>query len=422
MHVKSLKVRNFKSFGNLNVCLGNLNVLIGANASGKSNFIQIFRFLKDIKTLGLDNAISIQGGSDYLRNMNINKTEPLSIHIVLENKTHLGIIRRIREQFIGIRPYETIYEFEINFRKRKNGFEIVKDVVTHKCHFDELKIHLSKKKKAGTTEKIKAIGQGEIKLSHVDKKIKVTVEKNFESPIEERDIYPAFPEEEFPRNTLLLETSLIHLPPYQDIFTDIAIYDFDPKLPKKAASLAGKAELEEDGSNLSIALKKLIENQESKRKLFNLIIELLPFISKLDVETFTDKSLLFKLQEKYFKKQYIPASLISDGTINITALIIALYFEKKYLTIIEEPERNIHPYLIAKIMTMMKEASQNKQIILTTHNPEIIKNTDLENILLVSRNEENGHSIISKPANSKQVNIFLKNEIGLEELYIQNLL
>ena len=127
------------------------------------------------------------------------------------------------------------------------------------------------------------------------------------------------------------------------------------------------------------------------------------------------------LFEIYFQKQYLPASLISDGTINITALIIALYFERKPLTIIEEPDRNIHPYLISKVINMMKDASQNKQVIVTTHNPEIVKYAGLENILFVSRCKE-GFSIISRPGDKEEVKIFLKNEIGIEELYVQNLL
>lgn len=86
-----------------------------------------------------------------------------------------------------------------------------------------------------------------------------------------------------------------------------------------------------------------MENREARRKFLNLQKELLPFIGDLDVEKFADRSLLFKLQEMHFKDQYLPASLISDGTINIIVLIVALYFEQKELTIIEEPERNIHP-------------------------------------------------------------------------------
>jgi hypothetical protein len=70
---------------------------------------------------------------------------------------------------------------------------------------------------------------------------------------------------------------------------------------------------------------------------------------------------------------------------------------------------------------MMKDASQKKQIIVTTHNSEIVKHMDLENLLLMSRDEK-GFSMISRPADKEEVKTFLKNEIGIEELYVQNLL
>jgi predicted ATP-dependent endonuclease of OLD family len=69
----------------------------------------------------------------------------------------------------------------------------------------------------------------------------------------------------------------------------------------------------------------------------------------------------------------------------------------------------------------MKDASIKKQIIVTTHNPEMVKNADLENILLVSRDKD-GFSTISRPAEKEEVKTFLKNEIGIEDLYVQNLL
>lgn len=69
----------------------------------------------------------------------------------------------------------------------------------------------------------------------------------------------------------------------------------------------------------------------------------------------------------------------------------------------------------------MKDASREKQIIVTTHNPEIVKHADLKDILLISRNKE-GFSTISKPGEKEDVKTFLKNEIGVEELYVQNLL
>ncbi len=93
------------------------------------------------------------------------------------------------------------------------------------------------------------------------------------------------------------------------------------------------------------------------------------------------------------------------------------------MIVIEEPERNIHPYLISKIVEMMVDVSErlNKQIIVTTHNPEVVRYTDIDNILLVYRNDK-GFSQISRPAEKEEVKIFLENEMGIEELYVQNLL
>jgi hypothetical protein len=57
----------------------------------------------------------------------------------------------------------------------------------------------------------------------------------------------------------------------------------------------------------------------------------------------------------------------------------------------------------------------------TTHSAEVVKHTRLDDILLISRDSE-GFSIISRPGDKEEVRTFLENEIGIEELYIQNLL
>jgi len=419
MSIKRIEAKNFKSFKELKIDLGKFNVVIGANASGKSNFVHIFEFLRDITSSGLDNAVSMQGGVEYLRNMNIGASKPLSIKVV-SDKEFRWLGRRTKAGLIGIRTYETIYEFALRFNKRGSGFKIVKDELSQKCKF----FKLERKGKKIVEKEI--LGEGEILISRSNGRVKINLNIPPKVPLKKEDIFPSFlREEKLPEHTLLLETPyfFISIPPLESIFSEISIYDFDPKLPKKATPITGKAELEEDGNNLSIILKNITENREKKRKLFNLVKDLLPFVEDVDVEKFADKSLLFKLKESYFKTQYLPASLISDGTINMTALIVALYFEKKPFIIIEEPERNIHPSLISKVVEMMKDASktQEKQIVVTTHNPEFVKYAGLENILLVSRNEE-GFSTVSRPADKEEVRTFLKNNIGIEELYIQNLL
>jgi predicted ATP-dependent endonuclease of OLD family len=57
----------------------------------------------------------------------------------------------------------------------------------------------------------------------------------------------------------------------------------------------------------------------------------------------------------------------------------------------------------------------------TTHSSEVVRHAPLEDILLISRDSE-GFSVISRPADKEEVQTFLANEIGIEELYIQNLL
>ena len=415
MSIKRIEVKNFKSFKELKIDPGKFNVIIGANASGKSNFVHIFEFLRDIASSGLDNAISMQGGVEYLRNMNIGASEPLSIKVVSDKG--FGLLGRTKVGLIGIKTYEATYEFALRFNKRGSGFRIVKDELSQKCKFFKLE-------RKGEKIKEKEIpGDGEILISRSSGRVKIVLNIPPNVPLKKEDIFPPFlQEEKLPEHKLLLET-LYFPPPLEEIFSEISIYDFDPKLLKKATPITGKAELEENGNNLSIILKNITENRERRRKLFNLVKDLLPFVENLDVEKFADKSLLFKLKESYFKTQYLPASLISDGTINMTALIVALYFEKKPFVIIEEPERNIHPYLISKVVEMMRDASQTqeKQIVVTTHNPEFVKYAGLENILLVSRNED-GFSTVSRPADKEEVKTFLKNDIGIEELYIQNLL
>lgn len=96
MPIREISVSNFKSFRELRIEPDNFNIVIGSNASGKSNLIQIFKFLRDIAKYGLNNAISLQGGVEYLRNTNIGVQEPLTFRI-------LYLLDEKREDVIGLK-------------------------------------------------------------------------------------------------------------------------------------------------------------------------------------------------------------------------------------------------------------------------------------------------------------------------------
>lgn len=408
MAIKKVRISNFKSFKDVEIELGKLNVLIGPNASGKSNFIEIFRFLRDIVMYGLNNAIFMQGGVKYFRNVKIGSSRDFSLRIVYDQEFMFQITKERRP--IMIKTNEAIYEFSLVFNDREEEFEISKDTLTLQCEF--LEMETSNKK-----EKTIEIGTGEIKISNVKGKLK------YDLNLPENDIFPIFSTEmDIPSKTLLVETSLFFfMPLFEKFVKNIPVYNFDSKQPRRIAPITGKMELEEDGSNLAVVLENLTKNKEKKRKLSNLIDCLLPFIDDLTVERFVDKSLRLRFRETYTSEQYLSTSVISDGTTNMIALIIALYFEEKPLIIIEEPERSVHPSLVSRIMGMLKEASEKKQIIVTTYSPEIVKYADLEDLLFIYRDKE-GFSAISRPGEKEGVKTFLENEIGIEELYIQNLL
>ena len=341
--------------------------------------------------------------------MGIDAGEPISLKIVLDD---VNFVRQLDEStFMQIK--EIRYSFEISLKPKTSDFNIIKENLTCQYTF------FNYERKKESLEIKEKIGTGQFALFRKNGQIEIDRKKPDSVKFEEDNIWPIFLDKEaFPIQLILGLPIFAFLA--GSALENITIYNFDPKLSKRAVAITGRAVLEANGENLAIVLKNILENKKKRKKLYNLVQDLLPFVDALDVDRLTDKSLLFNLKESYFKKQ-LPASFLSDGTINLVALIIALYFQNNDLTIIEEPERCIHPHLISKIVEMMKDAPPEKQIIITTHSPEVIKHAGIENIFFISRNRK-GYSDISRPSEAETVKIFLENDMGIDQLYIDNLL
>jgi predicted ATPase len=415
MGLKTVKIKNFKSFNDVEINLSKFNVLIGPNAAGKSNFIRIFAFLRDIRKFGLENAISLQGGVKFLRNIKIGSSENLIIETVSEIEA-LTVYREKPGAYRGIEAYEAIYKISLKFNKRGFGFDIVEDSLTFKCNTKELI------RKGNRFEVGNKLGRCKIAVKKIKSKLYKELEVFNEIEIPEEEIFgPKMRGRKHDPKKPLLEISSHVIPfPWKNIF-DIAINDFDPKLPQKATPITGKIELEEDASNLAIVINGILKKKEESRKFLNLLKDLLPFVEKMKVERYAGKSLLIKLEEVFSKGDYLLAPFLSDGTINIISLIAVLYFTRHSVIVVEEPERNIHPYLIDKIVEMMKDASGERQVFVTTHNAEIVRAAGLDDLLFISRDKD-GFSIVTKPSEKKHVKKFLEQEIGIEELFAQNLI
>ncbi len=408
MKIEELHVSNFKTFENLDLAdLDNFSVLIGANSSGKSNFIQIFRFLKDISRNGLRNAVSLQGGIEYLKNTRLGPKE-ISVKLVYDP----GFEVTRKKGALRIRYRKFTYGFDLELTGKGRGYRIKRDCLEKEMEFPGQGQEGRKKTLTGRSILCNSGGKIVYELD-VPRGVRLKAEEV---------IPPFLMEEKLPPDSLLLESSFFSFfHRFERFFDKIAIYDFDPKLPKRSVATRAKVELEENGSNIAVVLKDILEDPERKRKFSNLLKDLLPFFEDLEVENVTDKSLIMKLRELYNGNRYIPAPFISDGTINMIDMIVALYFEDKSLVILEEPERSIHPALISRMIEMMKDASRRKQIILTTHNPEIVRAAGPRNIYLISRDKA-GFSTVSRPYEKEEVRTFLENDIKIEDLYTKDLL
>lgn len=444
MRIKSLEASNFKSFKKIQMEFKGLDVIIGANASGKSNFVSILNFLRDSVKIGLDNAIAMQGGVECIRNLNIGSSQNLRVAVLItssrkESSTfEFQFERGDKKVPSRLDLREAMYEFEVDFYKRRIGYTVGQERLHISLDLIEGKKENGKFHWADTVEKC------EMDFA-LDKKGKLTFRHEpepFPAPIGRlfpfmtfKDGIPKMKSQGYRKNLLLLgapigempvEGSLAFFSPYmvqlQGFLRRIQLYDIDPKLAKRSTLITGKTKLEPDGSNLAVVLKNILSEKKNRKRISSLIKDLLPFIEDLNVEKLADRSLLASSKEEYCGKRFLPAPLLSDGTINLTALIVALYFEKNPVIIIEEPERNIHPRLISKLIDMIRDVSLQgeKQIIVTTHNPEVVKHAGIDTLILIHRDEH--FSVIHRPVEEEMVRNFLKNEIGVDELFVKNLL
>lgn len=79
--LEKLTIKNFKSIREQTLALGRLNVFIGANGAGKSNLIEVFRFLREIVNQNLAGYTGVKGGADSLLYFGRKRSPEMSFHL-----------------------------------------------------------------------------------------------------------------------------------------------------------------------------------------------------------------------------------------------------------------------------------------------------------------------------------------------------
>ena len=401
MYISKIRVKNFKTFDDICLDLNKFNVLIGACGSGKTNFIQVFELLKDI-SYDFHDAIKKHGGG-YVKNFNLlenNLESCIEVQFSNINKSiKVGSNNDILLSFNNV-------DYEVCFNFYQNECNVQNEIVKLSCNVKYENNH---------TE------DNEIIIKNNNGEIKVELLNDLEG-LEISEIIPdtlvGIVSQKFKKdNTPIINSALATIPiEWGDFFKNIFSYDFDPKFCK-SMNTTGNEKLTKYGGNLPFVLKDILNNKNSKKEFLIYYTNLVPYIKDVFVEKVLDEERIFMITEKYNDVK-IPAPFISDGTSTIMAILIALYFQDGEIILIEEPERHIHPSLINQLMLMME--SVDKQVIITTHSPELLKYSELEDILFISR-DNNGFSSIKRIIDNDVIKPFIE-ELGVDNVFVNDYL
>ena len=126
--------------------------------------------------------------------------------------------------------------------------------------------------------------------------------------------------------------------------------------------------LADDGTNLPVVLSRF--HGHSKDRLVGALKKLFPGIVDINCTGSGGSVLLFLVERG---NRYIPATRLSDGTLRYLCLLaILLHPEPPPLVAIEEPELGLHPDLLPTLADLLVDASRRTQLVVTTHSDILV--------------------------------------------------
>ena len=344
----SARIKNFKSLGDVDLNFRDLTILVGANASGKSNCLGALRFLskllkdQEFPSLNYMDSILRVGEKQIFYELTIEDDEDNNDKI--EYKLVLSISENntlINKEYLLVNEIEVINIID--------GQGIVKDENGE----NSLPYNFSE-------------GDG-LTLADVGKYGNKPITKKLASYIKDWKFYDVDP-----------DSVRRH-----SIMSKFVIYKYlqhDERIPS----------LDTDGSEVEDVLQYWHRRDKNNfDKVSQELYECLKIKLKLDDVA----EPLIKVIEEDGKK--IALSNMSDGTLRLIAYFIMLYqSDVPTLIGIEEPERNFHPGILQDIADLIKRLSKRTQVIFTTHSSQLLDcfsteeiSSDISVILLNQKGE-----------------------------------
>jgi predicted ATPase len=342
--IESLRIQNLFSFGErgAEVELGPLNILIGPNASGKSNLIETIGLLKGLPNDFADAVAGAGGISDCLWKGTPNPTASIDATVSL---------RKVRKSV----------RYRLSFTGRKGKVAITDEKVTA---VKPTEAFLAYQKGRPT---IYSKGSG-VTLSDEESDPQQSVLSQRKDP------------KNYPEITYLGR-----------LFRSFRIYsdwEFGPGSTMR--DLYGAEEkndyLDEDVHNVGLMLNRFYSDANIKPDLLKYLNAF--YADAVDIHTLVQSGLVdIRIEEK--NRITIPASRLSDGTIRWLALLtILLHPSPPPVVCLEEPELGLHPDAIRMLAELLTQASERTQLIVTTHSDALVDQfTDRPDSVIVFEKE-----------------------------------
>jgi len=403
MKINYLEIKGFKSIQNVELKdVSPFMVLAGANGTGKSNFVDALAFLSKVIDMGVSKAVSEFGSIENLISPK-HKAGDISYKIEFE----------IEEQ---------VYQYEISIflnnlisRISSESLKILKD---GQIIFDSDKVRekLEVNQESNTSGDL--IGAGLLGalggLIWSDLKDSDQIGKDIINGVAIGIGLKLLTDEKY-----LSDDSFLRQNKEFQGLKNVKIFRIDPFTIKNRRSTANNPrELSRDGSNIAAVLEKLEKDNELREQIIEWMSVIVPEMQELSVQTqkIDDSKGLFFEEDSGNR---FPAHMVSDGTIYALCLLVAVLTRVKQpgITIIEEPERGLHPKAISELIGFIREyASPHHPIILTTHSESVVRSLELEELYFVSKSQ--GKTQI-KDVRKSGVD---KNKIPLDTAWLTNLL
>lgn len=324
--IEQVIIKNYKSIRDLTLPLNKLNVLIGSNGAGKSNFISFFELTKAIYEQRLGSYTLAKGGID--------------------NLLYRG--RKISPSMQGLLDFENTNAFfyEIKPAQSNKGYIEKTGDYFNTNHYSEKK--------------------------YVKWNLRLWDNAVEESSLIQKPQWRAG-----------------YLRKYLSSFTIYHFHDTSASSPMRGdCNINDNAYLRDNGSNLAAYLYSLMQNDEKTFRLIEGVIRsIAPYFKgfKLRPDANNKESIRLEWEEKG-TDMYLNGYSFSDGTLRFIALAtLLLQSNPPEIIIIDEPELGLHPAAINKLAELAKRASLKSQIILSTQSTNLLNCFDVEDIIVVDR-------------------------------------